>query len=62
MNYEEMLLNLAKMVSAIKIPNIMNADDTTLREARMQKDEVIREIHRIRKLMRDEMNINEISN
>lgn len=53
-NYEEMLLNLAKKVSAIKIPNIMSADDITLRESRTQKDEVLREIHRIRKLMKSE--------
>lgn len=59
MNYEEMLSTLGKKVSAIKIPNIMNADDITLREARIQKDEVLREIHRIRKLMKSEENINE---
>lgn len=62
MNYEEILLNLAKMVSSIKIPNVMNADDITLKEARIQKDEVLREIHQIRKLMKNEENINEISN
>ena len=62
MNYEEILLNLAKMVSSIKIPNVMNADDITLKEARVQKDEVLREIHQIRKLMKNEENINEISN
>lgn len=62
MNYEELLSNLAKKVSAIKIPNIINADDIVLREARMQKDETIREIHRIRKLIKSEENINEISN
>ena len=62
MNYEEILLNLVKMVSSIKIPNVMNADDITLKEARIQKDEVLREIHQIRKLMKNEENINEISN
>lgn len=62
MNYEEILLNLAKMVSSIKIPNVMNADDITLKEARIQKDKVLREIHQIRKLMKNEENINEISN
>lgn len=62
MNYEELLSNLAKKVSAIKIPNIINADDITLKEARIQKDEVLREIHQIRKLMKNEENINEISN
>lgn len=62
MNYEELLSNLAKKVSAIKIPNVMNADDITLKEARIQKDEVLREIHQIRKLMKNEENINEISN
>jgi len=59
MNYEEMLSNLGKKVSAIKIPNIMNASDIALREARIQKDEVLREIHRIRKLMKSEVNTNE---
>ena len=59
MNYEEILLNLAKMVSSIKIPNVMNADDITLKEARIQKDEVLREIHRIRKLMKSEENDND---
>ena len=58
MNYEEMLSDLAQKVSAIKIPNIMNASDIALREARIQKDEVLREIHRIRKLMKSEVNTN----
>lgn len=62
MNYEELLSNLGKKVSAIKIPNLMNASDMELREARIQKDEVLREIHCIRKLMKSEENINEISN
>lgn len=53
MNIEEMLLNLEKKVSAIKIPNIMNADDITLKEARIQKDEALREIHRIRKFINE---------
>ena len=57
MNYEEMLSALAKKVSAIQIPNIMNASDIGLREARIQKDEVLKEIHRIRKLMKDEEEI-----
>ena len=59
MNYEEMLSVLAKKVSTIQIPNIMNASDVGLREARLQKDEVLKEIHRIRKLMKSEENINE---
>jgi hypothetical protein len=54
MDYEEMLLALAKKVSTIQIPNIMNASDMSLRQARIQKDEVLREIHRIRKLMKSE--------
>lgn len=54
MNYNEMLLNLAKMVSQIQIPNIMNASDTSLTSAREQKDMAIKEIHRIRKLMKEE--------
>lgn len=48
---EEMLLNLATKISAIKIPSLMNASDAALSEARMQKNEVIQEIHRIRKLI-----------
>ena len=59
MNYEELLSNLGKKVSAIKIPNLMNASDMELREARIQKDEVLREIHRIRKLMKSEENDND---
>lgn len=54
MDYEEMLLALAKKVSTIQIPNIMNASDMSLRQARIQKDEVLREIYRIRKLMKSE--------
>lgn len=56
MNYEEMLSNLAKQMKAIKIPNLMNVSDTDLRNARIQKDEVIKEIHRIRKLIRNKEN------
>ena len=54
MDYNEMLLNLAKMVSQIQIPNIMNASDMSLTLARKQKDMAIKEIHRIRKLMIDD--------
>ena len=54
MKYDEMLLNLAKMVSQIQIPNIMNASDMSLTAAREQKDKAVKEIHRIRKLMREE--------
>lgn len=53
MDYNEMLLNLAKTVSQIQIPNIMNASDMSLILARKQKDMAIKEIHRIRKLMID---------
>ena len=54
MNYNEMLLNLAKMVSQIQIPNIMNASDMSLTIAREQKDKAVKEIHRIRKLLKEE--------
>ncbi len=54
MNYDEMLLNLAKMASSIKIPNIMNVSDGALDLARKQKTEVAKEIGRIRKLMKEE--------
>lgn len=54
MNYNEMLLNLAKMANSIKIPNIMNASDGALDLARKQKTELAKEIGRIRKLMKEE--------
>ncbi len=56
MNYEEMLLNLVKMVNSIRIPSVVNADEISLASAREQKDKVIKEIHHIRKLMKDEIN------
>lgn len=54
MNYNEMLLNLTKMADSIKIPNIMNADEISLNKAREQKTEVVKEIARIRKQMKEE--------
>jgi hypothetical protein len=54
MKYDEMLLNLAKMVSQIQIPNIMHASDMSLTIAREQKEKAIQEIHRIRKLLKEE--------
>lgn len=54
MNYNEMLLNLTKMADSIKIPNSMNADEISLDKARKQKTEVVKEIARIRKQMKEE--------
>ena len=54
MNYNEMLLNLTKMADSIKIPNVMNADEISLDKAREQKTEVVKEIARIRRLMKEE--------
>ena len=54
MNYNEMLLNLTKMADSIKIPNVMNADEISLDTARKQKTAVVKEIARIRKLMKEE--------
>ena len=54
MNYNEMLLNLTKTADSIKIPNSMNADEISLDKARKQKTEVVKEIARIRKQMKEE--------
>lgn len=56
MSYEKMLLDLAKKVEAMKIPNFMNASDVALSDARKQKYEIFKEIHRIRKLMQEDEN------
>ena len=49
-----MLLNLANKVAAIQIPNFMDVSDMGLRATRIQKNEVLKEIHQIRKLMKNE--------
>lgn len=54
---EEKLVQLRKMVQAIRIPNVMNASDIVLREARAQKNEVVQYINYLRRELKEEVEI-----
>lgn len=51
MNIDDKLLKLRKMVESLKIPNLMNASEGSLKNARQLKNEIIKEISSIRKLL-----------
>lgn len=49
------LIQIRRMVQAMKIPNLMNASDCVLSEAREQKNEVIKHINYLIKELREEV-------
>lgn len=49
------LIQIRRMVQAMKIPNLMNASDGVLSEARVQKNEVIKYINDLIKELREEV-------
>lgn len=49
LNMDDRLLKLRKMVESLYIPNLMIASDGALTAARLQKDEITKEIDSIRK-------------
>jgi len=51
------LIQIRRMVQAMKIPNLMNASDGVLSEARVQKNEVIKYINDLIKELREEVDI-----
>ena len=48
------LIQIRRMVQAMKIPNLMNASDSVLSESRVQKNEVIEHINYLIKELREE--------
>ena len=51
------LIQIRRMVQAMKIPNLMNASDGILSEARIQKNEVIKYINDLIKELNEEVEI-----
>lgn len=49
------LIRIRMMVQVMKIPNLMNASDGALSEARIQKNEVIKYINDLIKELREEV-------
>ena len=49
------LIQIRRMVQAMKIPNLMNASEGVLSEARVQKNEVIKYINDLIKELREEV-------
>ena len=54
---EDKLVQIRKMVQDMYIPNLMNVSDGALREARMQKNEIVKHIDSLRKELREEVEI-----
>ena len=52
---EDKLVQIRKMVQDMYIPNLMNVSDGALREARMQKNEIVKHIDSLRKELREEV-------
>lgn len=51
------LIQIRRMVQAMKIPNLMNASDGVLSEARAQKNEVVKYINDLIQELREEVEI-----
>ena len=49
------LIQIRRMVQAMKIPNLMNVSDDALREARVQKNEVIKHINYLIQELKEEV-------